>query len=269
MASTTSVISFLILLLATYSYSAPFKHEYEKSTPKYEFTTGTTIVERGDSFNMHLISDDESTDASHLHKERSAEESNSEEVTTSDDVTLSPRSFEDSPFSTSTSTSSSSDESNEKRSLDEFSFTTMESSTEFDRRAIRPHESQEEIETSTSFVSDNSVEMTTHFEPSSSVNSFGKFTGLLHNDETEEKFTTPEYEKHDRSSEESTTRVPVKTQRITKTVSIFPGKITETKIYLNLPTEKTITTVNVDERELVKPQQPVITTTVPVEEIEH
>jgi len=131
-------------------------------------------------------------------------------------------------------------ESNEKRSFDEFSFTTLESSTEFDRRAIRPNESQEEIE------------VTTHFEPSSSVDSFGKITGLLHHDETEEIFTTPEYQKHDRSSEESTTRLPVKTQHLTKTVSIFPGKITETKIYLNVPTEKPVVTVNVEEKELKK-----------------
>jgi len=209
---------------------------------------------------MRLISDDESTDVPHIHTDRSAEESNSEEITTSDDVTLSPRSLEDSPTSSSDESNEekrgldepnekrSFDEPDEKRSFDEFSFTTFESSTEFDRRAIRPTESQEEIETSTSFLSENSIETTTNFEPSSSVDSFGKFTGLLHNDETEEISTTPEYQKHDRSSEESTTRLPVKTQRLTKTVSIFPGKITETKIYLNLPTEKPVVTANVEER---------------------
>jgi len=117
MASITSVISFLILLLATYSYSAPVKQEYVKSTPTYEFTTGTTIVEHEDSFKMRLISDDESTDVPHIHKDRSAEESNSGEVTTSGDVTLSPRSLEDSP--TSSSEESNENENEKKRGLDE------------------------------------------------------------------------------------------------------------------------------------------------------
>jgi hypothetical protein len=86
-------------------------------------------------------------------------------VTTSDNVTFSTRSVQDFP-------SSSSDQSNEKRGLDEFSFTTMESSTEFNRRAIRPIEFQEEVETSTSFLSGNPIEMTTNFEVKFSFISF-------------------------------------------------------------------------------------------------
>jgi hypothetical protein len=49
-----SMISFLILLLATYSYSAPFQQAFETSTSGYEFTTGTTIVEHENSFNMRV-----------------------------------------------------------------------------------------------------------------------------------------------------------------------------------------------------------------------
>jgi len=243
MASIISVISFLILLLATCSYSAPFKHGYEQSTPNYEFTTGTTVVERESSFDTRFISDNESTVVPTTHENRSVEESSSEEVTTLSDVTLSPRSVDDSQ--------SSSDESNDKRGLQPFSFTTWESSTEFNRRAIRPTESQEETET-TSVLPENSVEVTTNFEPSSSVESFGKFTGLLPHDETEEISTTP---------------FPVKTQRITKTVSIIPGKITETKIYLNVPTEKPVTVVTSQKEFKKGGRQPIVTTAVPVEEI--
>lgn len=46
MASMTSVISFLILLLATYSYSAP------TVTPGYEFTTDTIMVEHQTPANL-------------------------------------------------------------------------------------------------------------------------------------------------------------------------------------------------------------------------
>jgi hypothetical protein len=274
MASITSIISFLILLLATYSYSAPFQQAFETSTPEYEFTTGTTIVEHENSFNMHLISDDESTSVPHIYNTGPVEE-----VTTSDNVTFSTRSVQDFP-------SSSSDQSNEKRGLDEFSFTTMESSTEFNRRAIRPIEFQEEVETSTSFLSVNPIELTTNFEPSSSVDAFAISTGLLHNNETEETSTIFGYETYGQSTEESTTQfpvtteelttelpvtteelttqLPVTTQQLTKTVSIVPGRITETKIYLSVPTDQSVMVVNIGERGLKKGivrKQPVVSTT--------
>jgi hypothetical protein len=40
-----SILSFFVVLLITYSYSAPVIQEFNSTTPEYEFTTGTTIVE--------------------------------------------------------------------------------------------------------------------------------------------------------------------------------------------------------------------------------
>jgi hypothetical protein len=357
MASITSVISFFILLLATYSYSAPVAYEYENSTPQFEFTTGTTIVEHVTSVNMQLLSDDESTVVPNMGKNQPSVDFNSEEATTSG-VHHSLHSFlqssspsgesnekrsvdelkekrgEDEPneerSADEPNEESSADEPNEKRSADEpkekrgedeskekrtadepkekrgadesnekrsadeskekrgedepkekrgedesnekrtadepkekrgedesnekrsadeskekrsedeskekrgvdgFMYTTMETSTDFNRRAIRPVASQEEFETSTSFYSANHMIFTTDFEPSSSVDSFAKSTGLLHSDQTTEQTSTFEYQ----PNEESTTRFPVKTQKFVKTISIIPGKITETKIYANVP----------------------------------
>jgi outer membrane biosynthesis protein TonB len=312
MASITSVISFFILLLATYSYSAPVAYEYENSTPQFEFTTGTTIVEHVTSVNMQLLSDDESTVVPNMGKNQPSVDFNSEEATTSG-VHHSLHSFlqssspsgesnekrsvdelkekrgEDEPneerSADEPNEESSADEPNEKRSADEpkekrgedesnekrtadepkekrgedesnekrsadeskekrsedeskekrgvdgFMYTTMETSTDFNQRAIRPVESQEEFETSTSFYSANHMIFTTDFEPSSSVDSFAKSTGLLHSDQTTEQTSTFEYQ----PNEESTTRFPVKTQKFVKTISIIPGKITKTKIYANAP----------------------------------
>jgi len=126
---------------------------------------------------------------------------------------------------------------------------TLESSAEFNRRAIRPIESQEEVETSTHVLSENQVEVTTNVEPlSSSIDSFGKFTGLLHDNHPEEQSSTTEHEKID---EESTTQSTVKTQKLIKTVAIIPGKITETKIYVNTPSKTSIVIKPVDEKELI------------------
>jgi len=101
-------------------------------------------------------------------------------------------------------------------------------------------------------------------ESSSSVDSFGKSTGFLRKDESEEKPkkpeyepttpeykpTTPEYEpttpeykpttpgfKHVRPSSQPSTKVPVNKQRLTQTETIIPGKITETKIFANAPSQ--------------------------------
>jgi hypothetical protein len=310
MASITSVISFFILLLATYSYSAPITHRYENSTAQFELTTGTTIVEHVTSVNMQLVSDDESTVVPNIGKNQPSVGYNSEEATTSG-VHHSLRSFQESSSPTDESNEKRSadeskekrgadesnekrgvdesnekrdadeskekrdadeskekrgvdesnekrsadeskekrdadepkerrgaDESNEKRSVDEFMYTTIETSTDFNRRATRPVESQEEFETSTPFYSANHIKFTTDFEPSSSVDSFAKSTGLLRDDQTTEQTSTSEYHHYDQSNEESTTRFPVKTQTFVKTVSIIPGKITETKIYANAPQER-------------------------------
>jgi len=259
MASITSIISFFILLLATFSYSAPVGQEYGTSTPEYEYTTNQTVVENVNSVNMRLISDDESTDVPTIQNERSSEESNSDEVTT-EGVTFSPRAVEDYSYPSSTETNDkrsyeessfpSATETNEERSVEDFLYTTLESATNFNQRAIRPVESQEEFESSTVFYPENQVELTTNVEPSSSVESFGKSTGLLN----DEQSSTSEYEPSSTSEYEPTTRLPVKTQRLTKTVSIIPGRITETKIYANLPSKTSVFIQPVEQEQLSQVQ---------------
>jgi len=330
LASITSVISFFILLLATYSYAAPVEHEYGTSTAEYEFTSGKTTIEQGHKNKTRPISDDEFTSVQNIHQQRSVEDTSSEEATkqhvtypssTVEDSSFSPstetnpkrsiedsssaeknekrgvddsssaekdekRSIEDSSFVSPTDVNekrsvedsssaekkekrgvedsssaekkekqgvedsssaeknekrsvddSSSAEKSEKRSIEDFLLSTMESSTEFDRRAIRPVESEEEVKTSTSVSSENEVDTTTNVEPlSSSINSFGKITGLLRDNKTEEQSSTNEYETTDRPDEEFTTQSNIKTQKLTKTVAIIPGRITGTKIYAKEPT---------------------------------
>jgi len=278
MASITSVISLFVLLLATYSYSLPVGQLFENSTAEFEWTTGDTIVDEASTVVMQLISDDESTGVPLIQTPRSYDDSSSDEATTADGVTLSPRSSKNPPSSYEPDVKRSLGDRTEfaggkylrprpitepkshrfdERSLDDFLFTTMESSTEFDRRAfvppqqpsptrlagnrlteMKPDESLEEVESSTPDVS--VMDVTTDVEPSSSFNSFGKFTGLLQEDHTEETFTTPEYETTEPTSEESTTKFPVKTQRLTKTIAYIPGRITETKIYSNAPSRTSV-----------------------------
>jgi len=272
MASITSIISFFILLLATFSYSAPIGQEYGTSTPDYEYTTNQTIIERVDPVYMRLISDDESTGVPVFNKERSSDESDSDEVTT-EGVTFSPRTIEDYSYPSSTdayekynyevssfpsvteindkrnyeeSSFPSATETNEERSVDDFSYNTLESATNFNQRAIRPVESEEDVESSTVYYPENQMESSTNVEPSSSVDSFGKYTGLLN----DEQSSTSEYE----PTEESTIRLPVKTQRLTKTVSIIPGKITETKIYANLPSKTSVVIQPVEQEQLSQVQ---------------
>jgi hypothetical protein len=309
MASITFVISFFILLLATYTYSAPVVREHDHTTPEFEFTTGTTIVEHERSVNMELVSDDESTTLDVHHSLRSFEdepkekrsedeakekrtedeakekrtEDEAKEKRTEDepkekrsedepkekrsedelkekrgedeskekrsedeakekrteDEAKEKRSEDESKEKRSEDEPKekrSEDEAKEKRNVDIFMFTTMETSTDFNGRVIKPIES-EEGETSTYFHSEHQMKVTKDFEPSSSVDSFAKSTGLLHDDQTEESTSTYIYQHHDQSNEESTTQFPVKTRPFVKTVAIFPSKSTETKIYNNVPKE--------------------------------
>jgi hypothetical protein len=56
MASITSVISFFVFSLFTYSYAAPVVKEYSNTSPSYEFTTGTTMVQHEGSVDMKVRS---------------------------------------------------------------------------------------------------------------------------------------------------------------------------------------------------------------------
>jgi len=203
------------------------KKKHETSTT--EFTTEK----------MKLMSDDESTEVPNIHKDRSTEESNSEEMPTHD-VTYPSSTIKDSSFSSPIKMSS-------KRTIEDFLMSTMETRTEFDRRAIRPMESREDIETSTHVLSEHQMEMTTNVEPTSSFDSFGKFTGLLPDDHHSKR----EHEMMDQSSEEST----IKTQKLTKPVAIIPGKMTETKTYTNTPMKSSVIIEHDEEKQLSQGQK--------------
>ncbi len=79
------------------------------------------------------------------------------------------------------------------------------------------------------------------------VRSFGKYTGLLNDDHS----SASEYETTDRSSEESTTRLPIKTQQLTKTVSIIPRKVTKTKVFTTVPSKASVMIQPVEEEQLI------------------
>jgi len=88
--------------------------------------------------------------------------------------------------------------------------------------------------------------MTTDVQPSSSVDSFVKFTGLLH----DQPSTTFEYETTSQVEQEFTTELPVTSETATKILSIIPGTISETKIVINRPTETPVVIQRVDQKQL-------------------
>jgi len=273
MASTTSIISLFIVLLAAFCSSVPVDKRPVFVPPYSEFTTGKTIIDHGHYVNMQLIPDDESTDVPTVHKPRTNEEHDVDEFTTPDHFeghehgSHSLRSFDDSASPVMFASENSVHD--DTRSIDDFLFTTLESSTEFERRTLFSEDaSQEELTTHSKRESEYEPEMTTDFpstsymkhgyrtsEPSSSVDSFGKMTGLLHDDKSEEeKLTTPKFEEDDRSKEE----VP---RRPYQTVQVYPGKIKETQIFSNGPYKTSITIGN--DQDYIKPlsqggKQPIV-----------
>jgi hypothetical protein len=178
-----------------------------------------------------------------------------------DDVdSLPPRMMNDILFTTE---SPLSDLTRHERYTDDFlDTTTLESGLHFERKPFeikntQPKEKQskrmgrvyadtEDMETtiSTEFFSSTPVVEYESFttEPSTSGDSFGKFTGLLANDRTQETPTkmssgikfpqTSESEQDDHSKEESKFLEPSKiTQRLTETILVVPGKLTETQTF--------------------------------------
>jgi hypothetical protein len=171
---------------------------------------------------------------------RSVGGSSSEELTTMSSPNFTPRAWQDdSLFETTPS--------NQQLGVNQFSTSTMESSTAFDRRAIKPFDSQE-VETSTPYYSGNQKKVTKNIEPSSSVNSFGKYTGLLPNGPS----STFKYQQFDSSSEQLTTQYPVKTQRLTQPVKIIPGKVTQTEVYFGTPSQQSYVTPSMNSGEVTK-----------------
>jgi len=273
MTSITSVISFFILLLVTYSYSAPIEQKYETSTANYKFTSGKTTINEGVKVKKQMMSDDGSTDNEAMPTDESGgnEEMPTDESGGNEEMpTDQSGGNEAMPVDGSTDNQdgtqgvadpvhSVEDPSHpkypaviyvdQKRSIEDFLLSNLESSDAFERRAIRSGESHEEVETSTSVLSEHQIEITTNVEPlSSSVDSFGKFTGLLHDNKPEEQSSTTEYATTDRTDEKSTTQSTVKPQKLTKTIAIIPGIITEKKIYVNTPIKESIVIQPSDEK---------------------
>jgi len=291
MASITSVISLFVLLFA-YCYSVPVVPQTGSSTPKYEFTTttttGKTIVNHDNKMNMELVPDKESTDR--IHKSRTSDKnmmvdtttpldmehvtrptrgsdeffdssspmtSTYEYSTTENDESHVTRELDDSFYSSSPMTSTYEYSTTDKHGLRGFLPTTMETSTEFQQRAIKSDmefegESttrafpEKEVESDMkpvrpSFVKSSSYKRPTKMvtkdeskpEPSSSVDSFGRMTGYLDSKRPEDRSTTPVYD-------ETTPRPFVKTEEFRKTVSIIPGKVEETKVYSGIPNKTTV-----------------------------
>jgi len=266
MTSITSVISFFILLLVTYSYSAPIEQQYETSTANYKFTSGKTTINEGVKVKKQIMFDDGSTDNEAMPIDQSdgnevmpVDGSTGNEVMPVDGSTgneVMP--VDDGSTGNQDGTQGVADPINtfedpshpkypaviyvaQKRSIEDFLLSNLESSDAFERRAIRSAESHEEVETSTPVLSEHQIEITTNVEPlSSSVDSFGKFTGLLHDNQPEEQSSTTEYATTDRTDEKSTTQPTVKPQELTKTIAIIPGIITEKNIYVNTPIKESI-----------------------------
>jgi hypothetical protein len=262
MTSITSVISFFILLLVTYSYSAPIEQKYETSTANYKLTSGKTTINEGVKVKKQMMSDDGSTDNEAMPTDESGgneevptDQSGGNEAMPVDGSTDN----QDGTQGVADPVHSVDDPSHpkypaviyvdQKRSIEDFLLSNLESSDAFERRAIRSGEPHEEVETSTSVLSEHQIEITTNVEPlSSSVDSFGKFTGLLHDNKPEEQSSTTEYATTDRTDEKSTTQSTVKPQKLTKTIAIIPGIITEKKIYVNTPIKESIVIQPSDEK---------------------
>jgi len=152
----------------------------------------------------------------------------------------------------------------------DFLYTTMETDIHSEERAMtymtsEPKEKQK-TKVMEHYVADTADEMekatdtklfaTTpvvehESEPSTSGDSFGRLTGLLANDRTQEGSTklvkevertrpsmTSESKEDDHSSEESKYPMPTKTnERLTKTISMTRGKIIQTEMYDTVPSK--------------------------------
>jgi hypothetical protein len=236
------------------SYPLPTESSEEHSYETSSYSTSTELPDkRNYEPSLYLTSTeiqkkrnfDESSDPSPV---ESSEEHTYETSSYLTSTEIQKKRNLDEPSETESSESHSSEES--KRNVEDFLFTTLESSAEFNQRAIRPIESQEELESSTIY-SENQVEITTDVQPLSSADLFGKYTGLLNDQQS----STSEYElTTDLPSEESTTPLPIKTQRLTKTVSIIPGKVSQTKVFINSPSKTSVLIQPVEQEQLSQGQ---------------
>lgn len=159
---------------------------------------------------------------------RGSDSKESDEMTT-EMFTQSPRSFSEDTFPSTT------EESKKRTTVEEFLYTTLESSKQFNQRAIRPVESQEDMESSSPFPLNKKKSIDE--EPASSVQTFGKSTGLL-KDET-----------NDQSNEEVT-----KTSQFPDTITVIPDQMIETKIYTKSPSNKSVLVEPAEQEQLSQVQ---------------
>lgn len=219
---------------------------------------------------MMLLSNEETTSLPKIHSERSddIEENSTSAYTDSyDNVSHSPRSFEDTTENTMTMESTTEVPSPYNNREYEESSSTMETSTSFAAREVSQDDDENDQSTTTSVDSaadehskeeeDVDMHMTTDTtmttvesqtdDPSTSVDSFGKMTGLLPNEreETTESMkvvsrrpstTTERSEQEDRTMvhTHSDVVIPMKTNTVTK-LTIIPGTVKQTKVYMDAP----------------------------------
>jgi len=107
---------------------------------------------------------------------------------------------------------------------------------------------EEKIESSTGVSAEYQPEMSTDVQPSSSVDSFVKYTGLLQ----DQPSTTYESETTSQVEEDFTTESPVTSETATKILSVIPGTISKTKIIINRPTETPVVIQQVDPKQLTQ-----------------
>jgi len=171
MSSKTSIISLFVLVLATCCYSLPVEDQFHDSTlptPTHEYSTGTTIVEHEVNVNMRLITPEESSDIPNIHSEHKYDEHHSEHVPT-DEVSHQTRLSKEMSSTFTTQSPSSVHLTHAERSFNDFSFTTMESKTQFNERSINSLtlNRDEETEKSERYFpgQEHHLEMTTVSEP--------------------------------------------------------------------------------------------------------
>ncbi|CAF2012837.1 unnamed protein product [Rotaria magnacalcarata] len=174
-----SFISFLILLIATCSYSLPIEQQHAGSTTGYNISPGTKEVLHEDEINIQLVSDEKTTEIPNIDTQesldttRSDEPSNPDQFEYPEDISLPSSTADDDMFTSSpiisVSETISSNNTNDESSLYDSLFTTIQANTQFELGLINTHSSQSQEEISTIladefFRNDNQTEMTTNIE---------------------------------------------------------------------------------------------------------
>ncbi|CAF3277404.1 unnamed protein product [Rotaria socialis] len=174
-----SFISFLILLIATCSYSLPIEQQHDGSTIGYNISSGAKELLHEEEMNIQLASDEKTTEILNIDTQelldttRSDEPNNRDQFEYPEDISLPSSTADDDMFTSSptisVSETISSNNSNDESSLYDSLFTTTQANTQFELGSINTHSSQSQEEISTIFAdelfrNDNQTEMTTNIE---------------------------------------------------------------------------------------------------------